>query len=110
MSDLEHTLREFIAENYFPTDDMTRFPGDRSLTQSGIIDSVGVVELMLFLETTFGIEIADEESVPENLDTIDSITRFVGSKLAQRAPVADAGVAAPSRPFQERGADVQPLG
>lgn len=110
-SDLDRLLRDFIAENYFPAEDMTTFPGDRSLTQSGIVDSVGIVELMLFLENTFGITIADDEAVPENLDTLDNLARFVTAKRAQSAPATDAGIVAHSLPFHdERPADVRPLG
>jgi len=47
-----------------------------------VIDSTGVLELVGFLEEDFGIRIQDDELVPENLDTIDSIVQFVTRKRA----------------------------
>ena len=57
-------------------------PGSTSLIEAGIIDSTGVLELVGFLEDTFDVRIRDDELVPENLDTIDSIVAFVGRKQA----------------------------
>ena len=55
-------------------------PGSASLIEAGIIDSTGVLELVGFLEETYGVEIADAELVPENLDSIDNILRFMAVK------------------------------
>ncbi len=55
-------------------------PGSASLIEAGIIDSTGVLELVGFLEETYDIEITDSELVPENLDSIDKVVRFVGAK------------------------------
>jgi acyl carrier protein len=53
---------------------------DVSLIESGIMDSTGVLELVEFLESNFTIRIDDEELVPENLETISNIVRFLRSK------------------------------
>ena len=55
-------------------------PGSASLIEAGIIDSTGVLELVGFLEETYGVDIADAELVPENLDSIDNILRFMAVK------------------------------
>lgn len=80
MPPLEQEVRTYIAENFVLASDAASLRGDASLTRGGIVDSVGIVELIHFLETHFGIEIADEELVPENIDTIDNIVRYVGAK------------------------------
>ena len=85
MSGLEGQVRTYIAENFVLAADAGSLPGDASLTRGGIVDSVGVVELIHFLETHFGIEIADEDLVPENIDTIDNIVRYVGTKRTSDA-------------------------
>ena len=75
------TVREFIAENFlFRADADVR--DDQSLLDSGVIDSTGVLELIAFLEQTYGIRVADEEIVPDNLDSIDNMTRYLSTKLA----------------------------
>ena len=53
-----------------------------SLIEVGVIDSTGVLELIGFIEERYEVQIADEEVLPENLDSIASITRFVGEKNA----------------------------
>ena len=80
MEQLEQDVRRFITENFVLVADGRSIAGDASLTRGGIVDSVGVVELIHFVETRFGIEIADEELVPENIDTIDNIVRYVRAK------------------------------
>jgi acyl carrier protein len=75
------TLREFIAENFLFRAD-AEVSNDQSLLDSGVIDSTGVLELIAFLEKTYGITIADEEIIPENLDSIDNMTNYLSTKLA----------------------------
>jgi hypothetical protein len=61
--------------------DVLRLPGTDRCSQI-IIDSTGVLEIIGFVETTFGITVEDEERVPQNLDSIDGIARFVLRKQA----------------------------
>lgn len=56
-----------------------------SFLERGIIDSTGVLELIGFLESTYGISIADDELVPANLDSVDRVATFVDSKLKPKA-------------------------
>jgi len=51
-----------------------------SLLDNGIMDSVGVMELVAFLEGELGVEVADDELVPENLDSVDNLVAFVTRK------------------------------
>jgi acyl carrier protein len=74
-------VREFIIENFlFGNDEI--IAQDTSFLQSGIIDSTGILELVGFLESTFEIKLEDEELVPENLDSLRKISRFLDSKLS----------------------------
>lgn len=82
---MEHELRAFLMENFLLGDDLRTLPGDASLIEAGIIDSTGVLELVGFLERTYGLRIADDELVPENLDSIDRVVRFVESKRSASA-------------------------
>jgi acyl carrier protein len=82
---VEHELRAFLMENFLLGDDLRSLPGDASLIEAGIIDSTGVLELVGFLERTYGLHIADDELVPENLDSIDRVVRFVESKRSASA-------------------------
>lgn len=88
--DIGSAVRRFIAENFLFRDDDDAIRDDQSLLDAGIIDSTGVLELISFLETTFGIEVLDDEMLPDNLDSIRCISNFVARKLCQAKPTVDA--------------------
>ena len=83
--DVEAFIREFIVDNFLFRDDRETLSDTESLLEGGLMDSTGVLELVAFLETEVGIEIADAEIIPENLDTIKNITAYAKTKLAQVA-------------------------
>lgn len=73
-------VTEFIVTNYL-FGEVSRTPGDEeSLVEAGIVDSTGIVELIEFLESSFGVEISKEETLPQNLGSIASISAFILSK------------------------------
>lgn len=73
-------VREFIVRNFL-FGDASGMPGDsESLLASGVVDSTGVLELVDFLETDLGVIVADEETVPDNLDSVDNLVAFVARK------------------------------
>ena len=80
MTTVEHEVRTFLAENFSLGRDVSHLAGTQSLTERGFVDSVGIVEVLTFLETRYEIQINDDETVPENIDTIDNIVRFIGVK------------------------------
>lgn len=79
--DREQQIRAYIVENFLLGED-DGFDNSQSLLESGVVDSTGVLELVMFLENTFKIEVNDEDLVPENLDTIRDMGNFVERKLA----------------------------
>jgi acyl carrier protein len=79
MNHVERTVRDFITENFFVEDG--DLDGAASLIGSSVIDSTGVLEIMVFLEETFQIDVPDEDAVPENLDTVDNIVAYVTRRV-----------------------------
>jgi acyl carrier protein len=80
---LSKEIRDFIVENFLfgvPDDGLK---DDDSLLDRGIIDSTGVLEFVAFLEKSYGIEIEDEELVPENLDSIARVSAYVLRKQVE---------------------------
>ncbi|GMT46712.1 MAG: hypothetical protein IEMM0007_0278 [bacterium] len=55
-----------------------------NLIETGIIDSLGIQKLLAYLETTFSIHIADDELIPDNFQTIEAISAFLGDKKKKR--------------------------
>lgn len=78
--DISGALRRFIGENFMFQEELQSLSDDASFLENGIIDSTGVLELVCFLESEFGIEVADEEMLPENLDSIRAVTAYVARK------------------------------
>jgi acyl carrier protein len=70
---------QFVTSNFYVAD-VASLSDEASLLDRGIIDSTGVLELIEFLETTFGIKVDDAEMIPENLDSIARITTFIDRK------------------------------
>jgi acyl carrier protein len=80
MPDVRETVTTFIRENFIAGRSDVAIDPDQSLIESGIMDSTGVLELVEYLETTFEIKVEDEELVPENLETVNNIVKFLASK------------------------------
>lgn len=81
--DVQSTIRTFIMDNFVLGRDAAAEVGaSESLSRLGLIDSTGVLELIAFLESNFDITVTDEETVPENLDSIAQIADFVARKQA----------------------------
>ncbi|RKY09909.1 MAG: acyl carrier protein [Planctomycetota bacterium] len=78
MSHIE-TVHEFIVENFL-FGDGENLTNETSFLDSGIIDSTGILELIAFLEETYNIKIADDELIPENLDSLNNVAKFIEQK------------------------------
>jgi acyl carrier protein len=74
--DIETKVARFISEK-FGSGAGDQLKPDQSLFDEGLLDSVGIFELVDFLETEFGFEVGDEQIVPENFESVVAITKFV---------------------------------
>ncbi|MBX3210630.1 MAG: acyl carrier protein [Labilithrix sp.] len=82
MNDVEvqGQIGKFIVENFLFGDASAAPSADQQLVQSGLVDSTGILEIVSFLEESFGIQTADEELAAENFGSIASIAKFVVNK------------------------------
>ena len=78
-------VREFVIENFL-YGESERFKDDTPFLEGGIIDSTGVLELVAFLEQTFGITVDDDELVPDNFGDLRSVGRYLSGKLNGKSP------------------------
>ena len=76
-------VRSYV-EQRFPQVAARRMTDDDSLLESGVVDSLGILDLASFIESEFKVQLEDEEMSPENFDSIESITQFVSRKAASR--------------------------
>ena len=77
---MKEQIREFIIENFLFGED-GHLKDDTSFLDEGMIDSTGILELVSFLEEEFSISIADEELIPENLDSIQNVVTYLEKKI-----------------------------
>jgi acyl carrier protein len=80
--DVRESIRGYIIANFLFGDASPLQSDSMSLLDNGIIDSVGVMELVAFLEQDHGLEVNDEDLVPENFDSVDNLAGFVTRKRA----------------------------
>ncbi len=84
MSEVISEISSFVVSNFLfgRGDGLTE---DQSFLDTGIIDSTGVLELVAFVEQRFGITVADQELLPENLDSLRNLSAFIARKQAAQA-------------------------
>jgi acyl carrier protein len=80
----ECVIADFIRDNF--VFDGTAVDPEASFLESGLIDSTGILELVLFVEETFGITVADDEVIPEHFDSVRRLAAYVRRKLAEERP------------------------
>lgn len=80
MSEPIQQIRDFIFENFLFDADENALKNDDSFLEQGIIDSTGVLELVNWLEESFGFQVDDTELVPENLDSVNKLAAFIEKK------------------------------
>jgi len=85
-SNVAQEVRQFIISNFLYGQERS-FADDDSFMAEGIVDSTGVLQLVEFLEETYGITVGDEELIPENLDSLKNVSAYLAWKLSTGAAV-----------------------
>lgn len=80
--DTKTQIKQYIAENYLFSNNGFNLDDDESFLEAGIVDSLGVVELVSFVEETYDIEVPDDDIVPDNFDSVNNLTTYITSKVA----------------------------
>ncbi len=76
------TIADFIARSFLFEEDGSALDHDASLFDTGVLNSTDVLELVSFIQETWGFEVEDAELVPENFETISRIAGYVGRKIS----------------------------
>ena len=82
MSTYIEMVRSYILENFLFDADENALNDDESFLKQGVLDSTGILELVGWLESEFGIHVEDEELKPENLDSVKLIAAYINRKLS----------------------------
>lgn len=81
---IKDQVRQFIREELAAAKGIATFTDSESLTENGIIDSLGIFRLVTFLEENFGVRVGDEEISADNLQSVDKIEALVISKSKKK--------------------------
>jgi acyl carrier protein len=78
--DTKALIRRFIADNLMFSSNGFSLADDASLLEEGVVDSLGVMELVMFVEEECGLQVADEEVTPEHFDSVDRLASYIDWK------------------------------
>ena len=82
---IEDALRAHVVQSYAVGTDVGELDADHDLLVSGLVDSMGVMEIIGFVEETFGVVVEDDEIVPENFRSLRAMSDYVAAKQAAGA-------------------------
>lgn len=86
MGDITTHIKHFIVDNFLFGGDISDVSDTASLLETGVIDSLGVLQLISFAEETFAITVADNEVVPQNFGSVVNMAGYIQSKLIASTP------------------------
>lgn len=82
LEEISQIIRSFLFENYLFGYDQNEFSNDFSFLEFGVLDSMGILELLVFIETEFNIKVSDMEIIPENMDSVNCVSQLVYRKIS----------------------------
>jgi acyl carrier protein len=78
--EIENKIKDYIAKNLLFSDDGYGYPDEASFLEEGIVDSQGVMELVMFVEDEFGVTVEDEDITPDNFDSVSLLAEYIRRK------------------------------
>ena len=85
MSEFNAQLKEFIMTEVNPDLKLVKLDDDEPLIESGIIDSLGILKILAFMDETFGVDLSSDQIKPENFKTVRSICALIDRQNSGRA-------------------------
>jgi acyl carrier protein len=83
--ELSQQIKEYLGSNLIYVDDGFDYDNDASFIREGLIDSMQVMELVLYVQSSFGIPVEQEDIIPENFDSVNKLASFIRRKQTARA-------------------------
>ena len=80
-ADYSTRIRDYVARNLLFSENGFQYSDDASFLEEGIVDSMGIIELVTFVESQFGISVADRDLTPENFDSVNKLDAYIRTQL-----------------------------
>ena len=77
-------VKEFIVSNMMVGERCVNLDDTFSLIENGVLDSLGIMKLIQFIEERFSFSIEDEDILPENFENIESISQFIKRSISKK--------------------------
>lgn len=78
--DVKDKIKKYIAENFLFSSNGFNLDDDESFLEAGVVDSLGVVELVSFVEENYKISVPDDDIVPDNFDSVDNLAAYIARR------------------------------
>lgn len=78
--EIQNQLRDYIVKQFMYDQPNARLDPDTDLLNDGIVDSMGILQVVNFLEEKFGVQVSDDEITPENFRSLRALVDFIGQK------------------------------
>jgi len=78
--DVKDQIKKYIAENFLFSNNGFTLDDDESFLEAGVVDSLGVVELVSFVEENFNVQVPDDDIVPDNFDSVDNLAAYIARR------------------------------
>ena len=85
---METIINDYISRELVPDAALLPLANDTSLLESGILDSLSLLRLVVFLEERFGITMGDADLLPENFDSVNTICAYLRMREPRRQGAA----------------------
>jgi acyl carrier protein len=82
---LEAIINDFISRELVQDASLLPLGNTTSLLETGVLDSLSLLRLVVFVQDRFGITVDDVDLVPENFDTVDAICAYLRSRAGEGA-------------------------
>ena len=79
---IEQQLKDYISSNLLFSENGYPYPDNASFLEEGIVDSVGIMELVAFIEENMHVSVEDQEITPDNFDSITKLAAYIQRKSA----------------------------
>ena len=80
--EVKEQIKQYIAENFLFSSNGFDMDDNESFLEAGVVDSLGVVELVSFVEETYKFEVPDDDIVPEHFDSVDNLSAYISRRRA----------------------------
>lgn len=80
MDPVETKIASYIAQNILFSRNGYPYPADASFLENGIVDSMNILELVMYVEESFGVKVGDSDIVPENFDSVSKMASYIVNK------------------------------